>query len=110
VGRAEGLEEAKLVALAAWRDASAFTAAERAALALADAMSDTPATVPEGLWRELRDHFTEPQLVELTAAIAWENYRSRFNRTFDFEAEGFSAGAFCPLPLGSGSGRDGERS
>ena len=97
------------MALATWREATVFTTEERAALALADAMTDTPATVPEALWQELRNAFTEPQLVELAAAISWENYRSRFNRVFDVEAEGFSAGAFCPLPLGGGSGHDGER-
>jgi hypothetical protein len=36
-------------------------------------------------------------LVELNGAIAWENYRSRFNRTFAIEAEGFSKGQFCPV-------------
>ncbi len=38
------------------------------------------------------------QLVELTAAIAWENYRARFDHAFGIEAQGFSAGAYCPLP------------
>ena len=38
------------------------------------------------------------QMVELTSAIAWENYRARFDHAFGIEAEGFSAGAFCPLP------------
>jgi hypothetical protein len=37
-------------------------------------------------------------MVELTSAIAWENYRARFDHAFGIEAEGFSAGAFCPLP------------
>jgi hypothetical protein len=37
------------------------------------------------------------QLVELTAAIPWKNYRTRFNRAFRVE-EGFSHGKFCPLP------------
>ena len=46
----------------------------------------------------LRAEFTEPQLVELATAIAWENYRARFNRTFAILADGFSEGAFCPLP------------
>jgi hypothetical protein len=37
-------------------------------------------------------------MVELTSAIAWENSRARFDPAFGIEAEGFSAGAFCPLP------------
>ena len=49
------------------------------------------------LFSELRGEFSEPQLVELATAIAWENHRSRFNRTFGIAAEGYSEGAFCPM-------------
>lgn len=35
---------------------------------------------------------------ELTSAIAWENYRARNNHALGVESEGFSKGAFCPLP------------
>jgi 4-carboxymuconolactone decarboxylase len=64
----------------------------------AAAMTRTPADVPEPLFEELRDHLDEAQMVELTAAIAQENFRARFNRPFGVEAAGFSEGAFCPLP------------
>jgi alkylhydroperoxidase family enzyme len=76
-----------------------YTPVERAALALVDALTATPARVDDALYAELRRHFDERQLVELASAIAWENYRARFNRVFEVEAEGFSAGAYCPLPL-----------
>jgi len=46
----------------------------------------------------LRRHLDERQMVELTSAIAWENYRAPFYHAFGIEAEGFSEGAFCPLP------------
>ncbi len=47
----------------------------------------------------LRQHFFDPQqMVELTSAIAWENYRARFDHAFGIEAEGFSEGAVCALP------------
>lgn len=62
------------------------------------AMTRTPVEVSDGLFAALRKHFNEAQLVELTAAIAWENYRARFNHAFGVEAQGFSAGAYCPLP------------
>jgi hypothetical protein len=35
--------------------------------------------------------------VELTSAIAWENFRARFNRGFGIEAEGFTEVAVCPV-------------
>ncbi len=50
------------------------------------------------MFSELRKGFTDAQLVELTAAIAWENYRARFDHAFGVEAQGFSEGAFCALP------------
>ena len=67
-------------------------------LDLTAATTRTPAEVPEELFRELQRHFTAPELVELTTAIALENFRARFNRPFAVEAVGFSEGAFCPLP------------
>jgi alkylhydroperoxidase family enzyme len=62
-------------------------------------MTRTPVEVPEALFAKLRKLFDEPQLVELTATIAWENYRARFNHAFGIEGEGFSEGAFCALPM-----------
>lgn len=64
-----------------------------------DALTQTPTRVSDECYQELRRWFSEPQLVELVSAIAWEQYRARFNRAFDVGAEGFSAGAYCPLPV-----------
>lgn len=71
---------------------------EKLVLRLTVALTRIPSNVSDELFSELRAEFSEPQLVELATAIAWENYRARFNRTFDILAEGFSEGAFCPLP------------
>ncbi|MFK7894966.1 MAG: hypothetical protein AB8G23_03970 [Myxococcota bacterium] len=46
----------------------------------------------------LREDFSDEELVELTAMIAWENFRARFNRGFDVADQGFSEGAYCVLP------------
>jgi alkylhydroperoxidase family enzyme len=75
-----------------------FTEVERLALRYAVAMTGTPVELPDDLFDALRAHFDARQLVELTAAIAWENYRARFDHAFGCEAEGYSEGAFCPLP------------
>ncbi len=61
-------------------------------------LSQTPADVSDELVAVLRKNLDDRQLVELTAVIAWENFRARFNRGFAVEAQGFSEGAFCPLP------------
>ena len=61
-------------------------------------MTHTPVEVPDELFQSLRAQFTEAQLVELTATIAWENYRARFNHAFGIESANFSEGAVCALP------------
>ena len=62
------------------------------------ALSRTPANVSDELVKRLREELSDQQLVELTANIAWENFRARFNRGFDVAAQGFSEGAVCPIP------------
>ncbi len=98
MGRKAGLTEAKLRALSDFEDSSEFSHVEKLALRYAVAMTATPAVIPDELFEALHAEFDSRQLVELTAAIAWENYRARFNHAFGIEAEGFSRGAFCPLP------------
>lgn len=75
-----------------------FDADEKLVLRLAVALTRTPSDVTDELFADLRKRFGEPELVELTAAICWENYRARFNRTFAIESEGFNEGHFCALP------------
>ncbi len=84
--------------IATFETSDAFSPAERLVLRLAVAMSRTPALIDDELFAALNREFSEAQLVELAAAIAWENNRARFNRVFAIQAEGFSEGAFCPLP------------
>ena len=81
-----GASAAKIAAVSAWTESALFDAGERAALALAEAMSRTPAEVTDGVFEAVRKHFTDEQLVELAASIAMENYRARFNRTFGVES------------------------
>jgi alkylhydroperoxidase family enzyme len=98
VGRKAGVTEELLLDLARFESSVHFSAQEKLALRLAVALTLTPADVSNELFAALRSEFSPRQLVELNAAIAWENYRARFNRTFDIQAEGFSAGQFCVLP------------
>jgi len=93
-----GVTEQQLLDLSHYQTSPAFSCLERVALDLAVAMAKTPTEIPSELASRLRAHFTEAQLVELTAAIAWEHYRARFNRVFGVQSSGFSSGAFCALP------------
>ena len=54
---------------------------------LADAMTDTPANVSDDLHARLRKQFSEEQLMQLGAQIAFENYRARWNRIFNVESD-----------------------
>jgi alkylhydroperoxidase family enzyme len=98
VGRKAGITETQLRDLACFEGSQAFDPREKLVLRLTIGMTRTPAAVDDDLFAALRREFSEPQLVELATAIAWENYRSRFNRAFGIRAEGFSEGSFCPLP------------
>ena len=68
-------------------------------------MTRTPVEVPETLFGELRAQLGPAGLVELTAAIAWENYRARFNHAFGVEAEGYSEGGGVPAAAARYGGR-----
>ena len=84
--------------MATFETSANFSEAEKNVLRLAVALARTPANVSDELFAALRRDLSERQLVELNGAIAWENFQSRFNRTFAIEAEDFSHGQYCPLP------------
>ena len=92
------MSERQLVEMDRFETSDAFDALEREVLRYAEALTRTPVDVPDALFESLRTHLDPGQMVELTSAIAWENYRARFDHAFGIEAEGFTAGAFCPLP------------
>jgi len=65
-----------------------FSPPEAALLQMADALSAAPANVSEELYAELRNHFSEQQLIELAASAALENYRARYKRLFEVGSDG----------------------
>ena len=65
-----------------------FPPPELALLRMADAMADTPSNISDELFQELRQHFSEEQLIELAATAALENFRARSNRVFDVGSDG----------------------
>ncbi len=60
-------------------------------------MTETPVRVPDPLFAALRARLGDEGVVELSGAIAWENFRARINHALGMQAEGFSAGAVCAL-------------
>jgi alkylhydroperoxidase family enzyme len=98
VSRKTGITEEQLHAISDFDGSPHFSDDEKLVLRLAVELTRTPSNVADSFYEALRVRYSERQLVELSAAIAWENYRARFNRTFNVGPEGFSEGDFCPLP------------
>jgi alkylhydroperoxidase family enzyme len=98
VGRQSGVTESQLAALPDFEDAAEFSGTEKLVLRYAVAMTETPVNISEELFKALQQLFDERQLVELTSAIAWENYRARFDHAFGIESEGFYKGTLCLPP------------
>src|SRR5438034_11703254 len=88
-----------MVALPLYKSSALFSESERLVLEYADAMTQTPVEVPDTLFAKLREKFSDAQLVELTATLAWENYRARFDHAFGVESEGFTQGIYCVMPV-----------
>jgi len=88
-GMHNGASEDKIRAIAEAATSPLFDELERTALAYAEAMTITGQRVSDDLFARIRKHFTEPQIVELTAAVAVENFSSKFNVALGIEAQGF---------------------
>ena len=88
----EGGEE-RLAEVATWRDSTLFSASERVALEYAERVTHTEQKIDDAFFAEVKKHFTEAQIVELTFAVALENFRSKFNPALGVEGQGF-----CVVP------------
>ena len=82
-----------MAAVTTWRDSPLFSEPEKIALEYAERMTITGQKVDDALFARLKQHYSEAQIVELTAAIALENFRSKFNPALGIEAQGF-----CLIP------------
>ncbi len=89
-----GVTDEQLRALPDYEHSSLFSEEERTVLRYADAMTRTPVRVPDALFESLKAFYTDRQILEMTAAIAWENFHARVNHALGLEAEGV-AGQVC---------------
>jgi len=95
----EGMSDERLFGVAAWRDAPYFSGAERAALALTEAVTrvaDRGDPVPDEVWAEAARHYDEPGLSALLIAITSINVWNRLNA-----ATRQVSGAWSPRALDS---------
>jgi AhpD family alkylhydroperoxidase len=80
----------KLRKLPRYREDPAFTAAERAALAYVEEVSQTK-SASDATFEELRRHFSDQQIAEITLLNAFENYYNLINRPLGIESDGLCA-------------------
>ncbi len=84
-----GGEAAKLAALAEHQESGLFSEREKAALAYADAVTYSDRQAGPEHFAELRRHFSDDAIIELTGLIAFQNLSSKFNAALGVEPQGF---------------------
>jgi AhpD family alkylhydroperoxidase len=88
-----GVSPDKVKTLSSWQTSSLFTDRERACLEYAEAVTLDSNAINEELLEQLKRHFDDDTVVELTALIAFQNLSSKFNSALGVPAQGF-----CHLP------------
>ena len=84
-----GASEDKVRQVDAWAESPYYVERERVALEFAESMTITGRRVTDELFARVRKHYSEDAIVELAAAVALENFRSKFNVALGIEAQGF---------------------
>jgi alkylhydroperoxidase family enzyme len=87
VGSAAGLSTEKILALDQYAESDLFDEREKTALEYADAVTLSDRDVDDALFARLQRWFEQGALIELTAAIAWENASSKFNRALRVQSQ-----------------------
>jgi AhpD family alkylhydroperoxidase len=95
--RNSGLSDEELLALPRYRQSDLFSEREKLALDYAVGVMRTPVQVSEELFARMKEHFSDEQLVELTALLTVVNL-DRLNAAFGIGSAGFSEGLVCVPP------------
>lgn len=93
----QNLDLAKASQVPRWRESEVFTPLEREVLEYAEAMTNTPTTVTDGLSAALLGRLGPAALVELTVFIGFANLAARCNTAHGITSQGYSDA--CEIPL-----------
>ncbi len=83
-----GMDERKLLSLASSQDSPLFSPKERQALRYAEVLTSA-GKVSDALFNDVKEHFTDDEIVELTALICFQGLASKFNSGLDISSQGF---------------------
>jgi alkylhydroperoxidase family enzyme len=98
-GMQQGIDPDKVRDVPRFRTSEAYDDVERVVLEYAVAATASPVSLSGELIEQLHRHLSEPEIVELAAWVALENYRSRFNAGLGLKSQGFSDRCeVAPLP------------
>lgn len=92
MGSELGIPDEKILALDEYATSPHYDERERTALEYADAITLSDRDVGDELFGRVRRLFDDDAIVELTAAIAWENSSSKFNRALRVPSQGLWKG------------------
>jgi len=95
--RNSGFSDEELLALPRYRQSELFTEPEKTALDYTVAVMRTPVEVTDDLFARMKEHFSDEQMVEITALLTLVNL-DRFNAAFGIGSAGFSEGMVCVVP------------
>ena len=95
--RNSGFSDEELLAIPRYRQSDLFSEREKVALDYAVAVMRTPVEVSDELFAQMKEHFTDEQIVEITALLTVVNL-DRFNAAFGIGSAGFSEGMVCVPP------------
>lgn len=87
MGSEQGVSDAKICEVANYSASSQYNDREKIALEFADRITITDRDVSDDFFVRLKEVFTEDEIVELTATIAWENCSSKFNRALRVDSQ-----------------------
>src|SRR3954471_17037840 len=91
VGVQAGIDVETLAALPGWRESERFSARERAALALCEALVRDDLDVSDACFAAVRERFSEGDTVELVFVIGYQVFASKFAKAFRLDPQGFSS-------------------
>ncbi|HLN47137.1 MAG TPA: hypothetical protein VK216_02625 [Magnetospirillaceae bacterium] len=85
MARRLGSDDETIAALRGYATSERFTEAEKAALAVAEALTKDPTGLAEPLWDDLRRHYSDEQIIEIICSIGLFNYFNRLNNALEIE-------------------------
>ena len=96
-------DEDKAAHVSDWATFDGFSAAERAALAWAEEVTERCSEIDEAVIKELRQHYSDDAVTALTAWIGFQNMSAKFNAALGAQEHGF-----CSVPKQAGRKQSGE--